>query len=176
MQAARDQADADFALHSRQAVFRISNLALDRILEQPADHRRGNRMSKSRLARASGRCLWTTVTGAFVLIAANGTTRSEAQTREIVGLGATTCQHFNADAATNPTSRQDYLAWAQGYMSGILLSRPAGIDDGLDLSPPTFSPLNQLKFLEDYCASNASMGFGDAVEALYKRLRKEGKT
>jgi hypothetical protein len=36
--------------------------------------------------------------------------------------------------------------------------------------------LNQLKFLEDYCAGNASMDFGDAVEALYKRLRQEGKT
>jgi hypothetical protein len=61
-------------------------------------------------------------------------------------------------------------------MSGILLGRPAGIDDGLDLDPPTFGLLNQLTFLEDYCAGNASMDFGDAVEALYKRLRREGKT
>jgi len=59
---------------------------------------------------------------------------------------------------------------AQGYMSGILLGRPVGIDDGLDLDPPTFSLLNQLKFLED-----ATMDFADAVEALYKRLQREGK-
>lgn len=132
-------------------------------------------MSRSKLARAARRYLWTIVTWAFVVIATNGTTPSEAQTRKIVGLGATTCPHFNADAATNPASRRDYLAWAQGYMSGILLSRPAGIDDGLDLSPPTFSLLSQLKFLEDYCAGNGSMDFGDAVEALYKRLRKEAR-
>jgi hypothetical protein len=112
----------------------------------------------------------------FVLIATNGITRSEAPTRKIVGLGATTCQRFNADVATNPGNRRDYLAWAQGYMSGILLGRPAGIDDSLDLDPPRFGLINQLKFLEDYCAGNASMDFGDAVEALYKRLRREGKT
>lgn len=133
-------------------------------------------MSRSRLARAARRCLWTTLSWAFVLMATNGAARSEAQTRKIVGLGATTCQRFNADVATNLASRRDYLAWAQGYMSGILLGRPAGVDDGLDLDPTTFSLLNQLKFLEDYCAGNASMDFGDAVEALYKRLRKEGKT
>ena len=133
-------------------------------------------MSKSRLARATGRCLWATVTWAFIMITANGATRSEAQTRKIVGLGAATCPHFNADVATTPAIRRDYLAWAQGYMSGILLGRPAGVDDGLDLSPPGFSLLNQLKFLEDYCAGNASMDFSDAVEALYKRLRMEGKT
>lgn len=133
-------------------------------------------MLKSKLARSAGRCLWTTVSCAFVLIATNGMTRSEPPTRKIVGLGATTCQRFNGDVATNPASRRDYLAWAQGYMSGILLGRPVGIDDGLDLDPPTFGLLNQWKFLEDYCAGNASMDFGDAVEALYKRLRREGKT
>ena len=133
-------------------------------------------MSRSKLARAVRRCLWTTVLWTFVLIATNGTMRSESPTRKIVGPGATPCQRFNADIAANPASRRDYLAWAQGYMSGILLGRPAGIDDGLDLDPPTFGLLNQLKFLEDYCARNASMNFGDAVEALYKRLRVEGKT
>jgi hypothetical protein len=33
-----------------------------------------------------------------------------------------------------------------------------------------------LKFLEDFCVSNVTMDFSDAVEALYKRLRQEGKT
>jgi len=133
-------------------------------------------MLRSKWAGAAHRGLGTTVLWVFVLIATSGTTRSEAPTRKIVGLGATTCQRFNADVATNPGNRRDYLAWAQGYMSGILLGRPAGIDDGLDLDPPTFGLINQLKFLEDYCAGNASMDFGDAVEALYKRLRREGKT
>jgi len=61
-------------------------------------------------------------------------------------------------------------------MSGILLSRPAGVDEGLDLSPTTFDLVNQLHFLEDHCAKNTSLDFSDAVEALYKRLRQEGKT
>jgi hypothetical protein len=163
---------ADFALHSRQAVSRV----VDLFSVESAQHNRRKRMSRSNLARTVRRYLWTTVTWAFILIATSGRTPSEAQTRKIVGLGATTCQHFNADVAANPASGRDYLAWAQGYMSGILLSRPAGVDDGLDLSPPTFGLLNQLKFLEDYCTGNASMDFGDAVEALYKRLRREGKT
>ena len=132
-------------------------------------------MSMSKWANAAHRGLGTTVLWIFVLIATNGTLRSEAPTRKIVGLGATPCQHFTVDIATNPANRRDYLAWAQGYMSGILLGRPIGIDDSLDLNPPAFGLLNQLKFLEDYCASNPSMEFADAVEALYKRLRKEGK-
>jgi len=71
---------------------------------------------------------------------------------------------------------RDYLAWAQGYMSGILVSRPPGVDQGLDLNPASFDMSNQLRFLRDYCRKSASANFADAVEALYKRLREEGKT
>jgi hypothetical protein len=102
--------------------------------------------------------------------------RAEPQTARIVGLGATTCLQFGEDIRSNPSLHRDYLAWAQGYMSGILLSRPPGIDQGLDLDPPTFDMINQLHFLGDYCAENTSANFADAVEALYKRLRQEGKT
>jgi hypothetical protein len=102
--------------------------------------------------------------------------RAEAPTAKVVGLGATTCQQFNDDVKSNPRVRKDYLAWAQGFMSGILLSRPPGVDVGLDLNPPTFGLITQLHFLEDQCAKNASLNFSDAVEALYKRLRQEGKT
>jgi hypothetical protein len=61
-------------------------------------------------------------------------------------------------------------------MSGILLGRPPGVDEGLDLNPATFGLVRQLEFLEGHCAGDASADFADAVEALYKRLRKEGKT
>ena len=61
-------------------------------------------------------------------------------------------------------------------MSGILSRRPPGVDEGLDLNPATFGLLNQLRFLEDLCAKNSSWDFSDAVAALYKRLREEGKT
>lgn len=61
-------------------------------------------------------------------------------------------------------------------MSAMLLSRPAGVDEKLDLNPVTFDLINQFHFLEDHCARNTSLSFSDAVEALYKRLRNEGKT
>ncbi|MDU1671578.1 MAG: hypothetical protein E6833_35925, partial [Bradyrhizobium sp.] len=68
-----------------------------------------------------------------------------------------------------------YLAWAHGFMRGILLSRPAGVDEGLDLNPPSFGLIVQLHFMEDQCAKSPSLDFSDAVAALYKRLRQEGK-
>lgn len=98
------------------------------------------------------------------------------RTARIAGLGAATCRQFMADAVADPQVRRDYLAWAQGFMSGIILSRPAGVDVGLDLNPPTFGLIAQLRFLEDRCARNETVGFSVAVEALYKRLRLEGKT
>jgi hypothetical protein len=121
-------------------------------------------------------CLLTIVFCSLLTIAPGGTARAEVLTRNVVGLGATTCERFNKDIRADPSIRRDYLAWAQGFMSGILLGRPSGIDDGLDLSPASFNLLAQLKFLEEYCATNASKNFGDGVEALYKRLRQEGKS
>lgn len=102
--------------------------------------------------------------------------RAQAQTAKIVGLGATTCQRFTDDVKANPAVRRDYLAWAQGFMSGIISSRPPGVDEGLDLAPVSFDLIKQLHFLEDHCARNVSLDFSDAVAALYKRLRQEGKT
>ena len=100
----------------------------------------------------------------------------EARTAQIVGLGAATCRQFTVDAAADPQVRREYLAWAQGFMSGIILSRPPGVDVGLDLNPPTFGLMDQLRFLEDHCARNQMVDFSTVVEALYKRLRLEGRT
>jgi hypothetical protein len=112
---------------------------------------------------------------AALMLDAGRELRAEAPKGAIAGLGATTCGQFNADVKLNPGVRKDYLAWAQGYMSGIRVGRPPGVDEGLDLNPPTFALINQLQFLEDHCARNESADFADAVEALYKRLRMEGK-
>ncbi|WP_019195331.1 hypothetical protein [Afipia birgiae] len=115
----------------------------------------------------------------FLVIVVSGSwfeLQAQSAKAKIVGLGATTCQRFNDDVKANPVLRRDYLAWAQGFMSGILLSRPPGVDEGLDLDPVTFDLINQLHFLEDHCARNNSVDFADAVEALYKRLRQKGKT
>ncbi|ABQ39783.1 hypothetical protein [Bradyrhizobium sp. BTAi1] len=73
------------------------------------------------------------------------------------------------------SQRLSHLAWTQGFMSGILLSRPPGSDDTLDLVPATFDLVRQLQFLEEYCASHDREDFSDAITALYKRLRQEGK-
>jgi hypothetical protein len=43
---------------------------------------------------------------------------AEPPTAKIVGLGATTCFQFADDAKQNAAAQRDYLAWAQGFMSG----------------------------------------------------------
>lgn len=111
-----------------------------------------------------------------VVTDASSELRAQSPKAKIVELGATTCQRFSDDVRSNPVLRRDYLAWAQGFMSAMLLSRPAGVDEKLDLNPVTFDLINQFHFLEDHCARNTSLSFSDAVEALYKRLRNEGKT
>ena len=123
------------------------------------------------------RLLLVLMASSAVLIAGDGRReiRAEPQTAKIVGLGAATCLQFNEDIRLNPSVQRDYLAWGQGYMSGILMGRPPGVDQGLDLNPPTFDMINQLHFLRDYCAENTSANFADAVEALYKRLRREAR-
>jgi hypothetical protein len=98
---------------------------------------------------------------------------AERGTVKIVGLGATTCADFTAHVMTNPAGRRDYFAWAQGFMSGILVGTPVGVDEDLDLTPPTFPLLKQVEYLLDYCAQRPSEDFSDAVVALYTVLRKE---
>lgn len=73
-------------------------------------------------------------------------------------------------------TRRDYFAWAQGFMSAIVLSRPPGVDEDLDLNPASFGLVDQVHYLEEHCARNLSADFSDAVEALYKRLRRESGT
>jgi hypothetical protein len=131
----------------------------------------------ARLAgRSFSRMLSLLTLSSIVLLAADAGRELEVPKAKIVGLGAATCQQFNDDVKSNPLIRRDYLARAQGFMSGILSSRPPGVDEGLDLNPATFGLINQLQYLEDRCAKNTSLDFSDAVEALYKRLRQEGKT
>ena len=135
-------------------------------------------LNMSAVGRGAGRLLFVVALSLIAVLAADAWRglRAEVPKARSVGLGATTCQRFNDDVKSNPLLRRDYLAWAQGFMSGIILSRPPGVDEGLDLNPVTFDLINQLHFLEDHCARNVSLEFSDAVEALYKRLRQEGKT
>jgi hypothetical protein len=57
-------------------------------------------------------------------------------------------------------------------MSAILLSRPAGVDEQLNLLPPTLRLLEQLRFLHERCTNFPDNSFSEAVEALYKHLRE----
>jgi hypothetical protein len=112
--------------------------------------------------------LRTTVTIVVSLIVANAV----AQTAKIVGLGAATCFQFTTDIKKDPSVERDYLAWAQGFMSGILLRAPMGTDENLDLLPTSFGLQNQLEYLRDYCNHNTASDFSDAALSLYKKLRE----
>jgi len=90
---------------------------------------------------------------------------------KIVGIGATDCGQFARDATTHPPSQRAYLAWMQGYMSGIMIGRPQGSDENIDLTPKAFPLAQQTMFIRDYCLASPSASFAEAVEALYKKLR-----
>jgi hypothetical protein len=119
---------------------------------------------------------WSGIPRAFVFLLLLVSSPANAQSAKIVGLGATGCSQFTGDIRQNPNLQRDYLAWAQGYMSGLLQRAPSGVDEGLDLLPPTLPLLKQLQSLRDYCSGNPSKDFSDAVVDLYRRLRSEGST
>ena len=64
--------------------------------------------------------------GVLLLVAADSWSKAEAQAigGKVVGLGTATCQRFNDDVKSNAILRRDYMAWAQGFMSGMLASQP----------------------------------------------------
>ena len=94
-----------------------------------------------------------------------------AETVKIVGLGASSCARFNQEIGENPALQRDYFAWAQGFMSGALIRAPQGVDEGLDLTPPSFPLQEQVDLLRAFCAKNQDQDYMDAARALYHRLR-----
>ena len=76
---------------------------------------------------------------------------------------------FNEEIARSPRTERDYFAWAQSFMSGVLMRAPQGVDEA-PRSFPAVAPLqNQAAFLRNFCSRNPT---DDAVLALYLRLRK----
>lgn len=128
----------------------------------------GRRIRRLAIRRAAG-MLFLAITGSL-----SGALAASSKSK-VVGLGAVTCQRFKDDVKSNAILRRDYMAWAQGFMSGLLVSHPGGVDEQLNLNPVTYDLVNQLHFLEDHCSQNGSLRFSDAVAALYERLRKESK-
>lgn len=90
----------------------------------------------------------------LLLAVAGSWSGAEAQSTKgkVVGLGAATCQRFKDDVKSNAILRRDYMAWAQGFMSGMLASQPGGADQQIDLNPVTYDLVSQLHFLEDHCS------------------------
>lgn len=91
---------------------------------------------------------------------------------KIVGIGATNCARFTSEITASADVEKIYLAWMQGYMSGIMVGRPAGVDEGIDLTPNTFPLVAQAEFLREFCAKQPKSDFADGVEQLYVRLKR----
>lgn len=132
----------------------------------------------SRLSRRRAHRLSIQLTvGTLLLAVAGSWSGAEAQSKgKVVGLGAATCQRFKDDVNSNAILRRDYMAWAQGFMSGMLASQPGGADEQINLNPVTYDLVSQLHFLEDHCSQNSALRFSEAVAALFQRPLKESKT
>lgn len=98
-------------------------------------------------------------------------TCARAQETKIVGIAAATCARFDGHVAGSPSSERDYRAWVRGFMSGALMRAPPGVDEGLDLLPPTIPLTAQPEFLRTFCRDHPDRDFMDAVRAFYHRLR-----
>ena len=96
---------------------------------------------------------------------------ASAQSVKIVGIGASPCAKFLLEASADPRYGREYMAWAQGYLSGLLIRAPQGKDENLDLAPSSFPLRRQAGYLRTYCETHRSADFSDAVEELYKELR-----
>ena len=86
------------------------------------------------------------------------------------GIGAASCQKFALDYNRNPPSEEQYFIWAQGYMSAIAMMAPDGIDDNLNLLPPSHPKESQMAVLRSVCYARPSSSFGGAVRVLYRHL------
>lgn len=85
--------------------------------------------------------------------------------------GASNCAQFLQDIETNPGAERDYFAWAQGYMSGLLIRAPTGKDEDLDLTPSAFPLSRQAAILRSFCTTARDADLSDAVNMLYRTLR-----
>lgn len=97
--------------------------------------------------------------------------QAEAQSVKIVGIGASSCQFFLRESNGKPEVERNFFAWAQGYMSGLLLRAPARRDEDLDLEPDAYPLLKQAEFLRGFCTRNPDADFSDGVNDLYRMLR-----
>jgi hypothetical protein len=93
------------------------------------------------------------------------------ETLKLVGIGTANCIEYLQEIKNSAETEKNYIAWAQGYMSGILVRSPVGVDADLDLMPVNFPLMKQAQFLRQFCSGRPTKGFTDAVEELYRTLR-----
>ena len=110
-------------------------------------------------------------TAGLLIVAVEATAQNGAPVK-IVGIGATSCVRFTIDSAANADAEKHNLAWMQGYMSGIMMGRPAGVDEAIDLTPYTFPLVAQAEFMRAFCAKQPKSDFADGVERLYVLLKR----
>jgi hypothetical protein len=120
---------------------------------------------------AQDRCRRTIALLVGALLAClSGSQAGSAQPVEIAGVGVTRCHEFNQQVDRDPAVEDYYFAWAQGFMSGVLLRGRPGQDESLTLVPSQLPPEQQRQFLRDYCKRNPLRYYFHATAALYQRL------
>ena len=111
----------------------------------------------------------------LVLTVALQASSATAQMVKVVGIGASSCTQFIREIGSNSSAERDYFAWAQGFMSGVLVQAPPGVGEGLDLDPASLALPAQAAFLREYCSRNQDHSYADAVIALYSLIRHLGR-
>jgi hypothetical protein len=89
---------------------------------------------------------------------------------KLVGHGAVKCDRFTADVDEDVQNIRPYLAWGQGYMSGIIFFAPPGENEKVDIGATHLPVLDQIQFLETYCRDSPKAEFSEAVFALFLKL------
>lgn len=128
-------------------------------------------------AGRSALVVWALIVGASVsaTISAFGQQQVDPLTgrpfAKIVGIGAASCAEFVAHIQAEPQRERDYLAWAQGFMSGALMRSEEDAQRGLDLSPVNFPLSRQAEFLRNFCLERVDASYAEGVITLYRKLR-----
>jgi hypothetical protein len=110
------------------------------------------------------------------LVVGLGVSEAAAQAVSIVGTGAADCSTYLNQIAKDRVFEREYFAWAQGFMSGVVMRSPPGRDENLRLTPIEFPIRAQMVFLKEYCTKNGEeKDFADAVLALFQKLHEYSK-
>lgn len=96
-------------------------------------------------------------------------TGDSAEQIEIVGLGASPCSQYLEEISGNIAIEREYLSWALGYMSGLLVRAPPG--EIVQLRNSELPLTKQAGYLRTYCTGHPNEAVSDAVQELYKILR-----